>query len=200
MTTPPYTAPPRPATWAVPLRERAVAASVCVWIAATGAVAAAIVTFVLGPTPRIPVDRTEALLRTGAGLLAVLGLAAAAIAVVLWLRRARANAEALSPAPHRLGPGWAVAGWIVPVASYFVPFMVVSDVVRASAPAGRAPTVLRVWWASWIGACLVQLLAQFAPVVSWANLVLVPLYTAAAAAFTVLARQLARWQDERIAA
>jgi hypothetical protein len=43
------------------------------------------------------------------------------------------------------------------------------------------------------------LLVQFAPVAGWANLVLVPLYAIAAAAFTVLARQLARWQDERIA-
>jgi hypothetical protein len=200
MTTPPYPAPPRPASGAGPLRRRAVAASVSVWVAAAGAVAAAAVTFAFGPTPRTPLDPTEALLRTGAGLLSALGLLAGAVAVVLWLRRARANAEALSPAPHRLGAGWAVAGWVVPVASYFVPFVVVSDVVRASAPGGRAPTVLRVWWASWVAACLGQLLVQFTPVAGWANLVLVPLYALAAAAFGRLARQLADWQDQRMAA
>jgi Domain of unknown function (DUF4328) len=210
MTTPPATTS---STRTAPLRGYAVTASVLVWVGALGPVAIAASAFTLDADRGTTAYRTGMALFVGGLGFAVLGQLGAAIAVIAWLRRARANAEALSPAPHRLGSGWAVGAWFVPGGVYFLPFMVVADVVRASAPAGRRPAALVVWWACWITAHLAVLVALLVPLV--ALLTLVPaaagllvsalvaqgvLFVVAAAAFTRLALQLAGWQDARIRA
>lgn len=90
------------------------------------------------------------------------------IVFLVWLFRARANAEALTPVRHRLGKPWLVLGWIVPVVSFWFPYQVVSDIWRASDPrrTGRRSGLVLAWW-------LVFLLYQLA----WAIPVLVLIET-----------------------
>ncbi|MFF4920039.1 DUF4328 domain-containing protein [Kitasatospora sp. NPDC001261] len=66
----------------------------------------------------------------------------------VWMWRARLNAEALGgPGSQRRARAWALAGWITPVANLWVPYQVVSDVWKASAPERSAPRArLAVWW------------------------------------------------------
>ncbi|QFU85407.1 DUF4328 domain-containing protein [Amycolatopsis sp. YIM 10] len=66
----------------------------------------------------------------------------AACLFLLWSRRARANAEALSPARHRRARGWVIGGWFCPVVNFWFPYQVVSDIEKASRPVARAETDL----------------------------------------------------------
>lgn len=75
---------------------------------------------------------------------------------LVWLWRARRNAEALSAVRHRRSIGWVIGAWFCPVVNFWFPYMIVADVVRASAPRpsdgklhgrpGRA--VVTAWWLS----------------------------------------------------
>lgn len=79
---------------------------------------------------------------------------------VLWLWRARANAEVLHMAPHRCDRRWIVGGWFCPVVNLWVPLVIVRDIWEASDPKtpyyraelgktkGAAP--IRWWWLSWL--------------------------------------------------
>ncbi len=83
-------------------------------------------------------------------------LAAAGIIVIVWLWRARSNAETLCAARHRLSPGWVIGGWFCPIVNFWFPHMIVADVVRASDPRtpadapdlrGRSiSAVVTAWW------------------------------------------------------
>ena len=83
----------------------------------------------------------------------------AGIVFIAWLHRARVNLETLAPAALRWRPGWAVGGWLIPLANLVIPVLVVSEVDRVSAdraaaargrrPSGRAVFVL--WAVAWTG-------------------------------------------------
>jgi len=51
---------------------------------------------------------------------------------IVWCWRAAKNQQALGRAPERLGSGWAVGGWFVPVANFVIPVLVVQDLWRGS--------------------------------------------------------------------
>ncbi|WAL74383.1 DUF4328 domain-containing protein [Kitasatospora sp. YST-16] len=72
----------------------------------------------------------------------------AGVAFVVWLWRARVNAEVIGgAASQRRARGWVLGGWGAPVANMWVPYQVVSDVWRASSPRrDAAPVMVRVWW------------------------------------------------------
>lgn len=55
------------------------------------------------------------------------------VVLILWLRRARSNAEA-SGWPQRYRVAWAFWGWFVPVVNLWIPFRMMADVWRASLP------------------------------------------------------------------
>jgi len=76
----------------------------------------------------------------------VVGALVAAAAFVAWLYRARRNAGRLSGS-LQWAPGWAIGGWFIPVASLVIPYLVVRDVRRASAPAPQ-PVPVGWWWTS----------------------------------------------------
>ncbi|MFC9898032.1 DUF4328 domain-containing protein [Nocardia sp. NPDC127579] len=86
-------------------------------------------------------------------------LLVAGLLLLFWLWRARANAELLCTARHRFGRGWVIGAWFTPAASFVLPPIIVSDIVRASDPATPAnrPTLQGVpggglvwaWWAVW---------------------------------------------------
>lgn len=81
----------------------------------------------------------------------------AVVAFMMWTYNARLNAESLAP-DHRLGRGWVVFGWIVPVVSLWFPKTVVDDIWRASDPRLRdiplrarpRPALTTRWWTAYL--------------------------------------------------
>lgn len=74
----------------------------------------------------------------------------AAVLVIIWTWRARKNTDAFPGALPTLGPGWAIAGWLVPFANFVVPARVVAGVARDSLWLRFTPTLVGVWWCSWL--------------------------------------------------
>lgn len=64
----------------------------------------------------------------------VMGLAALALApcFIVWIWRAAKNQHALGREPERLGSGWALGGWFVPLANFVIPVLVAQDLWRGS--------------------------------------------------------------------
>ncbi len=55
------------------------------------------------------------------------------IAFIVWLWRARINAENHGW-PQRRARGWAFWGWVIPVVSLWIPFQFLGDIWRAGLP------------------------------------------------------------------
>jgi Domain of unknown function (DUF4328) len=51
---------------------------------------------------------------------------------IVWCFRVAKNQEALARQPERLGPGWAIAGWFIPLANFVIPVLVIQDLWRGS--------------------------------------------------------------------
>ncbi len=88
-------------------------------------------------------------------------LLATGVVFIIWFHRTRRNAEVFDPSVQRMGPGWAVGGWFVPVANFWFPYRVASGVWEASAqtrPDGGRRTVprtpLNLWWGAWVASLL----------------------------------------------
>jgi len=62
------------------------------------------------------------------------GLVSVVIAAcfIVWCWRAAKNQQALGRAPERLGSGWAIGGWFVPLANLVIPVLVIQDLWRGS--------------------------------------------------------------------
>ncbi|MET8649640.1 DUF4328 domain-containing protein [Nocardia aurea] len=190
------------------LRGHALTASTAVIIALLGPVAIAAATLTFGSSQ----DTSEAELGMGlvaiGFLLTVLVWPVAGILVIRWLVRARANAELLAPDGHRLSPGWAIAGWLVPLVNLVVPALVVTDIVRASNPTGRNLGVVGVWWSAWLAAPVLNIVGIISlnqlgfpagtNVLAQCLLAAAAAYITAALSFRSLALTIARWQDERV--
>jgi hypothetical protein len=84
------------------------------------------------------------------GLLQLLPLLTAAVAVIVWLWQARTNADAINELPDTWGRPWIILGWIVPIISFWVPRNIVGGVWYASAPSGRSAWPVNAWWATWL--------------------------------------------------
>jgi Domain of unknown function (DUF4328) len=71
-----------------------------------------------------------------AAMIILSGLVSIAIFVLLiiWLYRAAKNNEALGRQNPRLGAGWAIGGWFIPIAWWVIPFIIMDDVWRGSDP------------------------------------------------------------------
>lgn len=70
----------------------------------------------------------------------------AGILFMIWLHRATTNAQALG-LPQRFGANWAWLGFLVPIANFFVPYVVARDALPLGHPARS--DVAR-WWASYL--------------------------------------------------
>jgi hypothetical protein len=132
---------------------------------------------------------------------------AAGVAFVVWLWRARINAELMSgAAAHRRSRGWVVGGWAAPVVNLWIPYQVVADIWRASAPRRSAPlTLVNAWWALFAAATVVvkpiqwRMAAKFdseQDVLSNANVstLLTALYLAAGLLIILIVRRITAWQ------
>lgn len=138
-----------------PLRGLATTASVLMWIVVLGLLAMFASSFTFGQSARRTAAQVGMILLAG-GYVVLLGVLVAGIAVIAWTVRARAGAEALSPAPHRMGRGWAIGGWLLPVANLVLPLIVVTDIGRAGGAMTPVQGRVTVWWACWIGAWIAE--------------------------------------------
>ena len=64
----------------------------------------------------------------------MLALLAASVVFIVWLWRARGNAELFCYGQHRRGRGWVIGGWFCPVVNFWFPKQIVDDVIAASDP------------------------------------------------------------------
>ncbi|MGK4583531.1 DUF4328 domain-containing protein [Kitasatospora sp. HPMI-4] len=80
---------------------------------------------------------------------------------LVWFSLVRKNAEAFAPGMHRHSPRFAIYGWLIPVAWWWIPRQVTLDIWRASGLAGNTRLV-EAWWLAWLvntfGSSLVMLL------------------------------------------
>ncbi|MET8325014.1 DUF4328 domain-containing protein [Streptomyces sp. NPDC005181] len=75
------------------------------------------------------------------------------VTFLLWFRRCRYNAQALSVGPFAHTPGWAVGAWFTPVLMWWRPRRIALDIHRAVGhdPAPETTVALiNAWWATWI--------------------------------------------------
>jgi Domain of unknown function (DUF4328) len=79
-----------------------------------------------------------------------------------WFSGARRNTASYGPGRVTRYPNWTLAGWVCPVAWFWVPYRITAEILAASArpttgiparlTAGRATmALLRTWWALWLG-------------------------------------------------
>lgn len=126
---------------------------------------------------------------------------AAFVVYLVWLWRARTNAQlVVAPSEHRLGRGWAIGAWFVPIANLILPWFVVSDVWRACDHAQqhlplrrrRHSSLVTAWWVAFalmeISESVTRYLSRTDPLASLDTLVL---RTTVHAALTVVAAVLA---------
>jgi len=86
------------------------------------------------------------------------------VLLIIWMWRVAKNAELTGRTQPRFGPGWAIGGWFIPLASLVIPVLVMQDLWRASDPAvprgdpvwRRRPGSALVgwWWAAYLVATL----------------------------------------------
>jgi len=85
-------------------------------------------------------------LGSGAAQLAGLASLVCTVVIVIWASKATTNARALGRATTH-SPGWAIAGWFVPIINFWYPYQVVRDLLPEGHPA--RPLVAR-WWALYL--------------------------------------------------
>ncbi|MEU9885158.1 DUF4328 domain-containing protein [Sphaerisporangium sp. NPDC051011] len=148
------------------------------------------------------------------GLLQLCVLLACAVVFVVWLFRARDNAEAMSPLVHRHGRPWLIFAWIIPIAGLFIPKRFVDDIWLASRPGvpatdwrgQRHPGVVRLWWGlfvlylyiPWLAGRLLDVRADdpgSMRTVALVEVVAVPVGVAAAVLAVLVVRRIAAFQD-----
>ncbi|SIO90176.1 DUF4328 domain-containing protein [Nocardiopsis sp. JB363] len=76
------------------------------------------------------------------------------VAWLLWFQRVRATAEALEPGRLRFPSSMAVYGWFIPIANFFLPQMIATDIWHASSQPradGRMESfgLVHIWWVLW---------------------------------------------------
>jgi hypothetical protein len=106
------------------------------------------------------VQRADDLAVATAGL-SLLAMLATMVLWLVWQYRHAQNAATLG-ARGGLGPGWAIAGWLIPLGSLVLGPLQLVQSARPSDPAapggrGSVPGVLYVWWLLWVGQTVVGL-------------------------------------------
>jgi hypothetical protein len=79
------------------------------------------------------------------GVVELLSIAIFVLLVVL-LFRASKNTELWNHESRTWRPGWAIAGWFIPIANFVIPFLVTRDVWRRTPPEDTGTGILWVWW------------------------------------------------------
>lgn len=86
------------------------------------------------------------------GFVELAGLVVAGVAFLIWMFRARANADLLAPDGHRHRKPWLIFGWIIPILSFWIPRQIIGDIWAASRRIDqpRRSGVIIAWWAAWL--------------------------------------------------
>ncbi|HEU4426329.1 MAG TPA: DUF4328 domain-containing protein [Pilimelia sp.] len=74
----------------------------------------------------------------------------AAVLVIVWLYRARANLEAFPGATPSLSESWAAASWFLPFANMVIPCLVMNGVARSSLLRTRTGVLVGIWWGAYL--------------------------------------------------
>ncbi|RZM16111.1 MAG: DUF4328 domain-containing protein [Sphingomonas sp.] len=148
---------------------------------------------------------------TVTGVLNVLAVAAAGVAVLRWIYLTSRNAHALGAA-MAVTPGWAVGWFFVPIANLWKPFQAVRETWQVSADPHAPdtvpiPAVLRIWWGCWIASSLISNIdfrlsmhaetAEQLITASWFTVAAVPVDIALTIALTTIMRRLSQMQRDR---
>lgn len=96
-----------------------------------------------------------------------------------WFWRARTNTASYGPGRVTSYPDWTIAGWACPVAWFWIPYQVTTEVLGASAqpsrvfPARRGAArwagLLQTWWALWLGTWIAWWALVICLVSSWSH-------------------------------
>ncbi|MFJ1792178.1 DUF4328 domain-containing protein [Kitasatospora griseola] len=142
-------------------------------------------------------------------LLWLLPLSAAGVAFLVWLWRARCNAESLRGRDtQRRTRVWVVASWITPVVNLWYPYQIVSDIWQASAPGRPASgTLVKAWWACLVLAGLIRPIQWRLAAQDWTgegdalsnanvSVLFAALYVAAGVLVVLVVRQVTAWQNQ----
>jgi hypothetical protein len=87
----------------------------------------------------------------------IFGSLVAAAAVATWLWLARRHVERYG-GTLAWAPGWALGGWLIPVANLVIPYLVARDVQRGSGPVAQSAPV-GWWWVCVLATVLIHWLA-----------------------------------------
>jgi hypothetical protein len=111
-------------------------------------------------------------LGAGRGAISILIFLLAAVAAgffIAWTYRAYRNLQRTSVAELRYDPGWAIGSWFIPVFWWIRPKQIVDDVWRAGEPGAEVrdgswrsrpvSPLLHWWWALWVGASVLGVIA-----------------------------------------
>ncbi|WP_182906135.1 DUF4328 domain-containing protein [Microbispora sp. H13382] len=135
---------------------------VCLISSGIDAQRAVLVDRFLADTNSVPISALETndVLYALSGLVETVVYVATAVMFLVWLFRARANAETLSPWPHRRATPWLIFGWVVPIVNFWFPKQIVDDIWTSSKPgaieeSGNLATARRsglvwAWWLAWV--------------------------------------------------
>ncbi len=105
------------------------------------------------------IDRNQAEASPWSSVLTFVAVAALVLHII-WAWRSAHNARALGRTGARLGPGWAIGAWFIPVANFVLVYLVFSDLWRSSDPDTepgdgwrRLPgsPLVRLWTVAYIG-------------------------------------------------
>ena len=141
---------------------------------------------------------------------------AAGVVFMVWLWRARANAEYLCEGRHRRSRGWVIGGWFCPVVGFWFPYQIVADVWRASDPGTPrrvedlryvpSPRLVLAWWVGFLLSGVIAMRAvlgddevtvDFLRRAAWFETASATLSVAAAFAVGRIIAQIGRWQSDR---
>ncbi len=89
------------------------------------------------------------------------------VLVIIWTFRAMKNNEALGRTFPRFKPGWGIAGWLIPLANFVIPVLILQDLWRGSDPqTARSDTTWRSnkgspligwYWATFLVSSLIRI-------------------------------------------
>ncbi|MGH9247322.1 MAG: DUF4328 domain-containing protein [Acidimicrobiales bacterium] len=105
-------------------------------------------------------------------VLTLVGQIGTGVVVIIWQWRLAKNHELMGRPGTTFGPGWAIAGWLIPVVSLVIPYLQLRELWKGSdwrfrphqpdwkdAPVGPA---LNLWWLGWIVGSVGGVVVQFA--------------------------------------
>ncbi len=130
------------------------------------------------------------------------------VLLIVFLFRASKNTELWDTSRRSWTPGWAIAGWFIPLAFFVIPFLVVRDIWRRTpessgedrGPASTSGVVLVVWWVLFVVGRIGIQLGISPDTLSehrfqdWVHIVTAVSLAASAVALIVIVRSLARRQ------